>query len=388
MQTTTAGIYVHIPFCFAKCAYCSFVSVPRDERMQTYIDAVCMEMTRRAADWRGVHVQSVFFGGGTPSVLPPHAIARLLQTMDRYYTIASDAEITCEANPESFNSTTARAWAQAGVNRVSFGVQAKQPALLAMLGRPHTFDDFEIAVDTARKAGIDRLNGDLIYAMPEQTMEQWINSLQAVVDTGVQHVSCYALQIEEGTRLFTRVQNGQLTPCDDDTAADMWDVAALVLAQNGLSRYEISNYARPGFESRHNQWYWHNGAYAGFGVAAHGAQRRQGQWTRMANTESIDDYIGAVMRGQSPCIWEQAIDREEEMFETVMLQTRMTQGLDKAAFERRFGVAFDAVYPQAIARTVELGMAENDARRFALNDCGMALQNSILQWFLPDSMGA
>lgn len=386
MSTNTAGIYVHIPFCFAKCAYCSFVSVPEDGRMQAYVDALCTEIQREAPAWRGVQVQSIFFGGGTPSVLPPPAIVRLMQVIDDAYDLAEGAEITCEANPESFDAARASAWAQAGVNRISFGVQALQPELLKMLGRPHTFADFEKAAQAARRAGITNLNGDLIYALPGQGMAQWIDSLQAVVDTGVAHVSCYALQIEEGTPLFTRVEKGELTPCDDDTAADMWDAAALVLAQSGLMRYEISNYARPGRESRHNRQYWRNGAYAGFGVAAHGAQYRGGQWMRMANTESIDGYIAAVRRGESPRAWERVIGKEEEMFETVMLQTRTTEGVDKAAFEQRFGVTFDAVYPQAIARTVKLEMADNDAAHFVLNDCGMALQNSILQWFLPDAM--
>lgn len=259
--------------------------------------------------------------------------------------------------------------------------------MLKLLGRPHTFADFEKAVRTARQAGIKNLNGDLIYALPGQDMGQWIDSLQAVADTGVKHISCYALQVEEGTPLFERVHRGALTLCDEDTAADMWDAAALVLGQNGLARYEISNYARPGYESRHNRQYWRNGAYAGFGVAAHSAQSRGGQWTRAANTDSIDGYIAAVMHGRSPCVWEEKIGRQEAMFETVMLQTRMVEGLEKAAFCQRFGCAFDDVYPQAIARAVDLGMAENDASHFALNDCGMALQNSVLQWFLSEATG-
>ena len=387
MAVNTAGIYIHIPFCFAKCTYCSFVSVPKDGRMQAYVDALCTEIERSAHAWQGAQVQSVFIGGGTPSVLPPQAIGRILQTVGASYTLADQAEITCEANPESFDAARADAWARAGVSRISFGVQALQPEMLKRLGRPHTFADFEKAVRTARQAGITNLNGDLIYALPGQDMGQWIDSLQAVADTGVQHVSCYALQVEEGTPLFDRVQRGALTLCDEDTAADMWDAAALVLGQYGLTRYEISNYARPGYESWHNQQYWRNGAYAGFGVAAHGAQYRGGQWMRMANTESIDGYIAAVRRGESPRAWEQTIGKEEEMFETVMLQTRMVRGLDKAAFHQRFGCAFDDVYPRAIARAVDLEMAENSASYFALNDCGMALQNGVLQWFLSEATG-
>ena len=382
-----AGLYVHIPFCLRKCAYCSFVSHPVGAdfagAVTAYLDALIGEMRLVQPQWDDTVFDSVFIGGGTPSILPDAAIGQVLCALRAHFAIAPHAEITCEANPESFTPEKAFLWKAAGVNRLSFGVQAAQDALLRMLGRPHSFEDALCALDYASAAGFLNLNADLICGLPGQTALQWEDSVRALMEAGLSHLSCYMLQLEEGTPLHARVQSGALPAPDEDATAAMWESTPALLAPYGLARYEVSNYAKEGAQCRHNLHYWHNDAYLGLGAAAHSAWRgATGGWMRGANTEDVRAYVEAVAAGERPAHARERIPRTEEMFECVMLATRTMAGLSLPAFEARFGVAFTKAFPSAVRRAVHSGLAVLTEDAFVLGERGMEVQNAVLQWFL------
>ena len=292
--------------------------------------------------------------------------------------MGADAEITVEVNPESFTPQKAYRFAEAGVNRLSVGVQSTDERELKLLGRPHTWADAQNALDYARMAGLDNISVDLMYNLPNQKMGDFVDSIHRVLDLGVVHLSCYALSLEEGTPLHEAVRRGELPTPDDDMAADMWEAAGEIAHSFGLGRYEISNYAKPGSQSRHNRHYWNQDGYLGLGAAAHSARVYRDHVVRMSNTDDLETYLekGPVQHAQQ--IWGQNM-----MFEYVMLQTRLCDGLDLQDFQARFHAPFERVYQRAIHRAVQSGLAIRMQDRFFLTDRGLLVQNAVLQWFMP-----
>ena len=374
----TAAIYIHVPFCKSKCRYGSFVSASSyaPETMDVYLQRVKEELTQQAEPFSADRIESIFFGGGTPSLLPRRAIPALLSVIREKYTLLADCEVTCEANPDSFDLDLARSWADAGVNRVSLGCQAVQATLLTLLGRPHTAEQARSAIRIARQAGIERVNLDLIYGIPTQTLGQWEESLRFLLEEGVQHVSSYALSLEKGTPLYADVQAGKLAMPDEDFMADCYERIEPMVRPYGLTPYEISNFAVPGQACRHNLVYWRNGVYLGCGPAAHGANDLHG-WQRTRNTDSMEVYLKS-----GPMTQTEQIPLEEEMFETVMLGTRLRQGVDLAAFERRFGISLSQAYPKAVPACLARGWAVIGRGYFALTPQVWYLQNAVLQLFM------
>jgi oxygen-independent coproporphyrinogen-3 oxidase len=284
------GVYVHIPFCAARCDYCDFATwTDRGHLIDEYADACVIDLTRRAGDGLPA-ASSVFFGGGTPSLLPAEQLVRILDAIPRH----DDAEVTVECNPDSVDAAKLRAYRSAGVNRVSFGVQSMVPRILAALGRTHDPANVTRAVTLARDAGIERLNVDLIYGTPGETAGEWRASLDGAIALGVPHVSAYALTVEPATPLGRRVAAGAAGP-DDDRQADAYLVADETLGAAGLEWYEVSNWAAPGEECRHNLLYWSEGDYVGIGCAAHGHTAGRRWW----NVRTPERYIAAVRAGAS-----------------------------------------------------------------------------------------
>ncbi|HIU94643.1 MAG TPA: radical SAM family heme chaperone HemW, partial [Candidatus Aphodomorpha intestinavium] len=347
-----AGVYFHIPFCVRKCAYCDFVSYAQPERAEGY--AALLEREIALASKRlpvPAAVETVFFGGGTPSLLSGGALSGVLDALRARYPVAPDAEITVECNPGAVDAARLAAYRAAGVNRLSVGLQSADGALLAAIGRIHTYEQFERTMALARDAGFDNINVDVMHGLPGQSAAAYLDTLARVcARPDVRHVSAYALILEEGTPLFERVRAGRAALPDEDAVADMQDAGMAYLAAHGFTRYEISNFARAGFSCRHNLNYWNNGEYLGFGAAAHGAQRVDGVWTRRENHPALETYAGAVCAGRLPARQVRAIGRDEEMFETVMLALRTVAGLPLRAFSARFGVSLYEAYPQAVAR--------------------------------------
>lgn len=365
-----AAIYVHIPFCRRKCAYCDFSSFPDQlGDVDRYLEALLQEMRAAREEYGAFAVPSVFIGGGTPSIVPGEKIARILEEIAALFCVESGAEISIEANPGTVSPEWLHAVRRAGANRLSFGAQAFQDGLLGLLGRIHRREEIGEAVAMAREAGFENLNLDLMYALPEQTMEMWHESLRCALETGVEHVSCYSLIAEEGTPLTERIARGEMRLPDDDTVIAMQREAADTLSAGGLERYEISNYALPGWESRHNMGYWRRTDYLGLGCAAHSLMRGE----RFCNASTLDGYF-AGLRG----LEREQLSREDEIEEAVLLETRTTAGIDLAAFQARYGVDFVRRFARGIGMLCENGCAQLQDGRFFLTPRGLDIQNAAV----------
>ena len=359
------GLYIHIPFCRSKCAYCDFYSLAQSgEHMDAYVSALGASMRAAAPSAAGYTADTVYFGGGTPSLLGAPRLAALLQTAAECFSLAPDAEITFEANPESARDEAAlRTLRGAGFNRVSLGMQSADDGELRAIGRVHTARGTEEAVDAARRAGFDNLSLDLIYGLPGQTRARWRNSLAAALALAPEHLSCYALKVEPGTPLYAR--KDALALPDDDTQADMYLYAAEALAASGYEHYEISNFARPGRASRHNLKYWTLSEYLGFGPGAHsdfGGRRF-----------AVARGLGAFLAGNAVYSEDAAISPRERAAERVMLELRTARGLAAEELGLPFGGA-EAVLRECAAH----GLAEQNAARWRLTVRGFLVSNAII----------
>ena len=335
------GLYIHIPFCKQKCVYCDFYSLAGNEsRMDDYTDALCAHLTETAPFAAGHTVDTVYFGGGTPSYLGERRLVKILKTVQKKYHVAKDAEITLEANPDSAGDWKyLKALRKAGVNRVSLGMQSACDEELREIGRVHTMEQVRAAVEAARKAKINNLSLDLIYGLPGQTMERWQANLTAAVDLAPEHLSCYGLKVEEGTPLYARRDSADLP--GDEEQADMYLWTVEYLARHGYQQYEISNFARTGRESRHNLKYWTLGEYAGFGPGAHS----DFGGVRYAYEKDLAGYIRGIREGAPMLSENDRIPDMDRDVEWVMLGLRTVYGLDPADFERRFRRRFTCFLP-------------------------------------------
>lgn len=376
------GVYVHIPYCVKKCAYCDFCSVPRDESAGQYPDALCreIELSRDRLPYEGP-VPSVFFGGGTPTVLPAEALVRILETVRRTYEVRSDAEITVECNPGTATYGDLVKLRAAGVNRLSLGLQSANDQLLQAVGRIHTYDQFLAAFRAARDAGFENINVDLMHGLPGQAQTDYLDTLQKVSDLSPEHISAYALILEEGTPLYKQVAAGEIDLPDEDAVADMEDAGMAFLKARGFERYEVSNFARPGYACRHNLIYWNDEPYLGFGVAAHSSAKGEGEWLRWSNTESIQTYLRKLKRNKLPAADILHINMKEEMFEVVMLGLRKVQGIPRQAFLDRFGMTLERAFPEAFLNVQSSGWWADSPTHYALTHQGMDQLNTALCCF-------
>lgn len=369
------GLYLHIPFCRSKCRYCDFYSLPRAEgEMDRYVRALTAQLIRQAPLTAGYGVDTIYFGGGTPSYLGWRRLTSLLETALDHYRVCPDGEITLEANPDSLEDPgQVRELVSAGFNRVSLGVQSADDGELRAMGRVHTFAQARSAVRAARMGGIENLSLDLIYGLPDQTMDRWRRTVERVLELEPEHLSCYGLKLEEGTPLWR--QREELTLPDGDRQADMvlWTVDRLAAA--GYEQYEISNFARPGFASRHNQKYWDLSPYLGFGPGAHS----DFGGVRYAWARSLADYCRAIEDGGEPPLSEKAaISLRERAGEYVMLGLRTARGLDRRAFEDRYGLSFAPV-ERVLERLIPAGhVLPLPEGRWRLTPQGFLVSNQII----------
>ena len=370
------AIYIHVPFCVRKCAYCDFASFAgKEDVWKNYFEALLGEIDSWKDELRTREVRSVFFGGGTPSLVPAGAIASVLERLRQYAVFAPDCEITLEANPGTLAPEKLAVYRQAGVNRLSIGVQSFDAGLLKILGRIHAPEEAEAAVYMAQEAGFDNISIDLMYALPGQTMAQWLDTLKKAVSLPLKHISAYSLIVEEGTRMYQRVEAGELSVPDDDSVNEMQRMAVDFLARHGFARYEISNYARPGFESRHNITYWEVGDYLGLGSAAHSLMNNM----RFANPPEPERYLGGERM-----LEKQICSISDQMEEHIMLETRMTRGLNLALWQERFGEAFLEKHARAVRKLESYGLIEIENGFLRLNTMGLELQDSVVLELLED----
>ncbi len=396
-MNTPLALYIHIPFCAVRCAYCDFNTYAGLERLHEPFVAALREEIRRAGVQRGrPPVRTIFIGGGTPTVLPSELLIQALDACYQAFVVAPDAEITCEANPGTVDRERFGALRAMGVNRLSMGVQSFDDTELRWLGRIHTAEEAMAAFHSARQVGFDNINLDFIFGLPGQTPETWARTLDRAVALGPEHLSLYGLTVEHGTPLFDRVRRGLTEPPDEDLAADLYELACERLAAAGYAQYEISNWAKTADggwrmadgrwqsairnpQCAHNLVYWRHEPYLGFGPGAHSFDGERRWW----NVKPVPEYIRRVEAGRSPERGGELISRRTAMGEFMMLGLRLVQeGVMDARFRARFGVGLEKAFGEQIRRLVLQGLLERLPDRVRLTQRGRLLGNRVFEEFV------
>ncbi len=371
---TPLGIYIHVPFCRSKCQYCDFYSLTtKDDRLlDGFLDATCAHIRESGRLAPGYLVDTIYFGGGTPSYFGADGMASILATIRRSFDVSSAAEITFEANPDSVTPRLLRRLRGEGFNRVSLGIQCDDDRILEKIGRPHTYEQAVTAVRQIRKAGFRNLSVDLIYGLPDQTLESWEKTLRNVLSLEPEHISCYGLKVEEGTPMHKF--RSYLTLPDDDAQADMYLAAVEILRAKGMRQYEISNFCRRGMESRHNLKYWTGGEYLGFGPNA--SSDFAGK--RFTMVRDLRGYIEGVLSGGSVISDLQEIPSRERAGEYLMMRLRTTMGIHAEEYERQYLLPF-APLDEALEQCRRRGHAlKMEGGFWRLTPEGFLLSNAIL----------
>lgn len=379
------AIYIHIPFCVRKCLYCDFLSAPAsDETKEQYVQALCREIREERKSYVNYKIETIFLGGGTPSLLSGEQLDRILGTVFDAYQVADDCEISMEVNPGTVTKEKLKAYKRAGVNRLSIGMQSAVEEELQSLGRIHSSEDAFDTYELAIKTGFNNINIDLMSAIPGQTIESWKESLKRILDLepAPAHVSAYSLIIEEGTPFF---ENTPTLP-DEDTEREMYKITNDILSEAGYLRYEISNYAKPGFACRHNCTYWERGSYAGFGIGAASLVEQ----VRFSNTRNLKDYLEKYLKNATVAIKEnrQELSVEEQMEEFMFLGLRMMRGVSAGKFSDLFGKTIEQVYPGIVEKYCRQGLLQKIPEqgsgevRIALTERGIDVSNVIMADFL------
>mgnify|MGYP004526239837 CR=1 FL=1 len=404
------SIYIHIPFCVKKCQYCDFLSAPADSRAQeVYLRALKQEIREQAARYREYEVQTVFIGGGTPTAVPCEKLCEVLKTVFTCYRVNPQAEISMEANPGTVTKEALLAYRKAGINRLSIGLQSTDDGELKLLGRIHTYRDFLQTYRWAQEAGFTNINLDIMSALPGQSVENYKKSLETVLSLRPQHISAYSLIVEEGTPFYEKYgqeseklqATGEKQPDlpSEEEEREMYALTERLLAAAGYHRYEISNYALPGMECRHNRVYWKRGNYAGFGLGAASMVEN----VRFENTRKMQEYLAEyagvpdaepvsadVAQGDMQQIFRgenvHPLSQQEQMEETMFLGLRLTEGVSKAEFHRQFGVSMEQIYGEVIQENIAQGLLADEAGYVCLTREGMDLSNYVMAQFLLDEV--
>lgn len=379
------ALYIHWPFCVSKCPYCDFNShVREDVDIALWQQALLADMAHEAALLPGRKLTSIFFGGGTPSLMPPRLAEKLIDTAAQHWEIAGNIEITLEANPSSLEAARFADLAAAGVNRLSIGLQSLNDDTLKFLGRAHDAKEGLAALHTAQEH-FSRVSFDLIYALPGQNADAWRSELDSALKLGASHMSLYQLTIEEGTRFASDVRKGVFSPLDDDNGGDLYMMTQDIMRSAGLPAYEISNHAAAGKESQHNLTYWRYGDYAGIGPGAHG--RRLNCATQ--RHKKPENYLSAVTRNGHGIQAEDKLGVNEQISEALLMGLRLYEGLDLQALENRFDVSAEAMIDMAAAKHLaDIGLLSFDDKRLTILPKGMPLLDAILPEIVAIDMAA
>jgi oxygen-independent coproporphyrinogen III oxidase len=376
--TFVLGLYLHIPFCSAICNYCNFNRGLFDEALKTRYVAALETEIRRAAEPQTL-ADSIYFGGGTPSLLSAHEVGRLISACRESFALAPHAEVTLEANPETVALDTLTAYRAAGINRVSFGVQSFRDEELERLGRLHSADRARRAFATARAAGFGNISLDLMMWLPQQRVEQWLSSVDALIELGPDHASLYLLELYPNAPLREEMARGGWSQAPDEDAATMYEGGLERLERAGYEHYEISNVARPGFQAVHNVKYWQDGAWLGFGCGAHAT--RDGQ--RWRNVPATMEYVLRIERGDSAVAERRVLSQEERLEDALFTGLRLSDGLDLTVLAARYGVDVWERYGAELARFADAGLLVHEpGRRLRLTRSGMLLANEVMAVFI------
>jgi oxygen-independent coproporphyrinogen-3 oxidase len=373
-------LYIHVPFCREKCHYCAFISnPPHHDELNEYTELLIRELQIHTRAPKPL--ASIYVGGGTPSLLQPEQFVRLFENIASYVGIQENAEITMEANPGTVDVRSLRAFRNAGFNRISLGVQSFDDRFLKCLGRIHTAEQSRQAFHSARQTGFTNISIDLIHSLPGQSLEQWRGELLHARDLAPEHISIYGLTVEEGTPFAQIYPPGSSKLPDEDLSADMSELADELLTASGFEHYEIANYARPGRRSQHNSGYWRRDGYLGLGVAAHSCLS-EGYGVRFSNPENLEEYRAGVTTGQLKRVNEQQLTREDAISEYLFLGLRLTEGVNRSAFEHQFGQTVESLYGTETAELATLGLLAQDEYSLHLTPRGMLLSNQVFSRFL------
>lgn len=370
------GIYIHIPFCVRKCYYCDFLSFGGcNDRFDSYVNSLAKEIKTEGSRYKDIYMaDSIFIGGGTPSILKAEDISRILNALKETYEIDNNAEISIECNPGTVIPGFFDKIKAAGVNRVSIGLQSALDEELKLIGRIHTYEDFLNTYQMAKDAGIDNINIDLIHSLPEQTKEKYLQTLNKVIELKPKHISAYSLIIEEGTPIADMKYS---FPSEDEDI-EFYEITEKILSEAGYKKYEISNYALEGYECKHNIKYWTLDEYLGFGLGSSSMMIMDGKRTRWHNITNLDKYIAGDYSHEDISV----IEGREDMAEYMFLGLRMTEGISIDGFLRRYGQSLESIYGDIIEKHIDEGLLKTVDGRIMLTKRGVELSNYVMKDFL------
>ncbi|MGI6153127.1 MAG: radical SAM family heme chaperone HemW [Christensenellaceae bacterium] len=367
------GIYIHIPFCKKKCSYCDFCSFENTKQLPPYLTALHKEIDL-AAKLNPQKVDTVFIGGGTPSLLSGREAGELIRSINDHFDLHPDTEITLEANPNTLDLYKLEGYREAGINRLSIGLQAAQDRLLSLIGRLHTVQDFDTAFDMARKAGFENINVDIIYALPTQTVDDVKQTVEYVLSKKPEHLSAYALHVPEGSEMDGRICAGEYVQPSEDEEIEMYHQTQSMLHEKGYVNYEISNFAMTGMECRHNLKYWNLRDYLGLGIAAHSCIGNM----RMANTEDMEAYMQNMKADKLRYASSEMIDTRNRKIEYLMLKLRLKEGFSLYNYKSSFGERFEDAFSSEIREAVDAGLMTIKRDRAMPTSKGFDFENQLV----------
>ena len=382
----SAGIYIHIPFCRSRCSYCDFATdvFKNEETVERYVCALVKEIetfelsnfTRPPETNLTNRADTIYFGGGTPSLLAPRQLERILNTIYKNFSVDSDSEITMEMNPATVTPETLRAYKNLSVNRASFGAQTFDDAELKRLGRKHTAADVRETIELLRRADFNNVSFDLIAGLPRQTIDDWKRNLDEALKLNPEHLSLYLLEIHEGTPLAAQVESRRQPEPDEDLAGEMYELMVETVAAKGYAQYEISNFARAGFESKHNSKYWLCEPVFAFGVSAHSFDGASKRWS---NERDTSKYVQSIEKGESPTVERSEVNLKSEF---VFLGLRLAKGIDLREYEKRFGEDLSSEYAEDLSRLAEDELIELTENNLKLTGKGFLFSNEVFAVFV------
>lgn len=377
------SIYIHIPFCVSKCAYCDFVSTrigefELNEGIKAYIEALKLEIESYKDLLSESLIETIYFGGGTPSAIDGRYVRDIIELLKSRAKQHERVEITVEVNPGTLNQEKMNHYLSAGVNRISMGLQTTNDSLLTAVGRIHSTNDFLTSYNALKEAGFQNLSLDLMFGLPGQTIQDIERAIQLVSTLKPMHVSAYGLKIEEGTPLFHAYEAGRVTLPDEVTERDMYHLIVSSLEKIGIEQYELSNFAVPGYESRHNLTYWKNRPYLGLGVSSHSKIDDR----RFSNASEIVKYVDALKNGKSAIVETDIIDRDEDLFETIILGLRLNEGIDMSAISSAYNVDFKSRYETVIVKCIQDDLVIVQGHHLKLTERGRDLANQVFLDFM------
>ncbi|MBF4694906.1 radical SAM family heme chaperone HemW [Fusibacter ferrireducens] len=387
LKTDEISLYIHIPFCVEKCLYCDFISykisdAEKHNSVEIYVQALKKEIDLYETLLRDSKVSTIFIGGGTPSSIEGRYILEIINQIKQYNALLELKEFTIEINPGTLNDEKINAYLAAGVNRVSMGVQSAEDTLLKSIGRIHTFNEFLTTYRGIREKGFDNVNLDLMFGLPNQSIADVEHTLKIITELNPEHISAYALKLEEGTPLYRAHKRGEIVLPDEETERAMYHLIENILEEKGYVQYEISNFAKPNKASNHNLVYWENKSYLGLGIASHS---KVGS-LRFSNFSNFPEYINALNQNTKPVNEETPIEKDEDLFETIMLGLRLNKGIAIEAINKKYEIDFLEKYQHAIEKlkSQKLILHDIEAKQICLTPLGRDLSNQVFLEFMPD----